>query len=291
MKHFKDRVAFVTGGASGIGYGLTHNFLKLGMKVAVIDFNQNYLADARQKFAGEAVHFIQADVGDRAQVRAAAEETLRVFGKINVLCNNAGVGGAGDPADPDFDAWDRTLRINFGGVVNGVKIIAPMILSHGEGGHIVNTVSMSGIIPLALPGLGAYMTSKFAVRGFTESLRLQLAPHGIGVSGVYPGGTRTRIMDIPEGGPAADDAQRGALMEMQASFMDPVELGAMVVEGIRNNTPYILTHAEFLDEVREIHADIEAAFPRNQPISPGRKAFEDNRRANASRLSSLPVKA
>lgn len=287
MKHFKDRVALVTGGASGIGYGLTYNFLKLGMKVAVIDFNENNLEDARQKFAGETVHFIRADVGDRAQVRSAAEETLRVFGKINVLCNNAGVGGAGDPADPDFDAWDRTLRINFGGVVNGVKIIAPMILSHGEGGHIVNTVSMSGIIPLALPGLGAYMTSKFAVRGFTESLRLQLAQHGIGVSGVYPGGTRTRIMDIAMGG---DPAQHAALLEMNASFMDPIELGAMVVEGIRNNTPYILTHAEFLDEVREIHAAIEAAFPRNQPVSAGREAFEAGRRAIASHLSSLPVK-
>lgn len=290
MKHFKDRVAFVTGGASGIGYGLTYNFLQLGMKVAVIDFNEEYLDDARRQFAGEAVHFIKADVGDRAQVRSAAEETLRVFGKINVLCNNAGVGGDGDPADPDFDAWDRTLRINFGGVVNGTKIIAPMILSHGEGGHIVNTVSMSGIIPLALPGLGAYMTSKFAVRGFTESLRLQLAPHGIGVSGVYPGGTRTRIMDVVEGGPAADEAQRPALLEMRASFMDPVELGAMVVEGIRNNTPYILTHAEFLDEVHEIHAAIEAAFPRNQQVSAGRKAFENKRRAIAMGLSSLGVK-
>jgi NAD(P)-dependent dehydrogenase (short-subunit alcohol dehydrogenase family) len=286
MKHFHDRVAVVTGGASGIGFGMTYNFLKLGMKVAVIDFNDAHLADAGQKLTGEAVHFIRADVGDRMQVRSAAEETLRVFGKINVLCNNAGVGGGGDTIDPDFDAWDRTLRINFGGVVNGVKIITPMILSHGEGGHIVNTASMSGIVPLPLPGLGAYMTSKFAVRGFTESLRLSLAPHGIGVSCLFPGGTRTRIVEDS----AADEQRQAEIRQMTASWMDPIELGAMVVEGIRNNSPYILTHEEFRDEVREIYQAIDAAFPKSQSVPPGRRAFEDGRRAMLKQLGSLPVK-
>jgi NAD(P)-dependent dehydrogenase (short-subunit alcohol dehydrogenase family) len=286
MKHFKDRVAFVTGGASGIGFGITCNFLKLGMKVAVIDFNESHLADTKQKLAGEAVHFIHADVGDRAQVRAAAEDTLRVFGKIHVLCNNAGVGGGGDAPDPDFDAWDRTLRINFGGVVNGVKIITPMILSHGEGGHIVNTASMSGIVPLPLPGLGAYMTSKFAVRGFTESLRLSLAPRGIGVSCLFPGGTRTRIVE--DG--TTDEQRRAEVRQMVASWMDPIELGAKVVDGIRNNAAYILTHEEFRDEVREIYESIDAAFPRNQTVPAERRAFEEGRRAMVKQLSAMPVK-
>jgi len=287
MKIFSSRVAFVTGGASGIGYGMVQNFLKLGMKVVVVDFNRNYLDEVQQALAGRSdVHFVHADVGDRDQVRAAADEALRAFGKIHVLCNNAGVGGGGDTHDPDFEAWDRALRVNLGGVVNGVKIITPLILRHGEGGHIVNTSSMAGIVPLPLPGLGAYQTAKFAIRGYTESLRMSLAPHGIGVSCLFPGGTRTRIVEAS----APDEAARAAAREMTASWMDPVELGAFVVEGIRNNAPYILTHSEFRDEVRELYEMLDAAFPRNQDVPPGRGAFEDQRRGLVNQLRALPVK-
>jgi len=288
MKHFSGRVAFVTGGASGIGYGLVRNFLKQEMKVVVLDWNADHLREVRTEFAGRNdVHFVQADVADRDQVRAAAAEAVRVFGKIHVLCNNAGVSGGGNAEDPDFDAWDKALRVNFGGVVNGVKIITPLILKHGEGGHIVNTSSMAGLVPLPLPGLGAYMTSKFAVRGFTESLRMSLAPRGIGVSCLCPGGTRSRIMDIRD---ATDASQRELVDTLLSHSMDPIELGAMVVEGIRANAPYILTHAEFREELAEIHAALEAAFPRNQQVPPGRKAFEDHRRQLAAQLRALPVK-
>jgi NAD(P)-dependent dehydrogenase (short-subunit alcohol dehydrogenase family) len=287
MKNFSGKVAFVTGGASGIGYGLVENFLQLGMKVVIVDFNRDYLQEKRQLLAGRnEVHFIQTDVGDRDQVRAAADEAIRTFGKIHVLCNNAGIGGGGDTHDPDFEAWDRALRVNLGGVVNGVKIIAPLIIRQGEGGHIVNTSSMAGIVPLPLPGLGAYQTAKFAVRGFTESLRMSLAPHGIGVSCLFPGGTRTRIIEAG----ARDEAGRAAAREMTASWMDPVELGAMVVEGIRKNAPYILTHEEFRDEVRELYQMLDDAFPRNQRIPEGRAGFEKNRRAMVNEIRALPVK-
>ena len=287
MKIFSGRVAFVTGGASGIGYGMVQNFLKLGMKVVMVDFNRRYLEEAKSALAGRNdVHFVEADVGDRDQVRRAAEDAIQTFGKIHVLCNNAGIGGGGDTIDPDFDAWDRALRVNLGGVVNGTKIIAPLILAHGEGGHIVNTSSMAGVVPLPLPGLGAYQTAKFAVRGFTESLRMSLAPHGIGVSCLFPGGTRTRIIEAN----APDEAARAAAKDMTASWMDPVELGAHVVEGIRNNAPYILTHMEFRNEVQELHQMLDTAFPRNQQVPPGRGGFEDNRRAMVNQLRALPVK-
>jgi NAD(P)-dependent dehydrogenase (short-subunit alcohol dehydrogenase family) len=287
MKTFAGRVAFVTGGASGIGYGLVQNFLKLGMKVVVADFNRDHLHEVQQALAGrDDVRCLQVDVADRDQLRAAAEEAIRAFGKIHVLCNNAGGGGGGDAADPDFEAWDRALRVNLGGVVNGVKIITPLILRHGEGGHIVNTSSMAGIVPLPLPGLGAYQTAKFAVRGLTDSLRMALAPHGIGVSCLFPGGTRTRIVESG----ARDEAARAAAREMTASWMDPIELGAYVVEGIRGNAPYILTHEEFRDEVRELCGMLDAAFPRNQLVPAGRRAFEDDRRGIVARLRALPVK-
>jgi NAD(P)-dependent dehydrogenase (short-subunit alcohol dehydrogenase family) len=287
MKIFSGRVAFVTGGASGIGYGLVQNFLRVGMKVVIVDFNREYIEEVRRALgARDDVHFVQADVGDRDQLRAAADEAIRRFGKIHVLCNNAGVGGGGNTNDPEFDAWDRALRVNLGGVVNGTKIVVPLILSHGEGGHVVNTSSMAGIVPLPLPGLGAYQTAKFAVRGFTESLRMSLARHGIGVSCLFPGGVRTRIVEAS----APDEAARAAAREMTASWMDPVELGAYVIEGIRSNAPYILTHCEFREEVRELYEMLDAAFPRNQEVPAGRQAFEDQRRAIIRELRGLPVK-
>jgi NAD(P)-dependent dehydrogenase (short-subunit alcohol dehydrogenase family) len=287
MKIFQDRVAFVTGGASGIGLGLVRNFLKLGMKTVIVDFNPVYLQELRTSLGARPdIRLVQADVGDRDQVRSAAQEAVKTFGKIHVLCSNAGIGGGGDTLDPDFDAWDRALRVNLGGVVNCTKIIAPLILSHGEGGHIVNTSSMSGLVPLPLKGLGAYQTAKFAVRGFTESLRMSMAPHGIGVSCLFPGGTRTRI--IESGAP--NEAARAAAKEMTASWMDPDELGARVVEGIRANAPYILTHMEFRDEVRELYELLDAAFPRIQDVPAGRGGFEERRRALVAERRTLPIK-
>jgi NAD(P)-dependent dehydrogenase (short-subunit alcohol dehydrogenase family) len=145
---------------------------------------------------------------------------------------------------------------------------------------------MAGIVPLPLPGLGAYQTAKFAVRGFTESLRMSLAPHGIGVSCLFPGGTKSRIIEAS----AQDDAARAAARDMIAEWMDPIDLGAMVVEGIRKNAPYILTHEEFRDEVRELCQMLDDAFPRNQQIPAGRKDFEDRRRGMVNQLRALPVK-
>ena len=287
MKQFGNRVAFVTGGASGIGYGLVRNFLDLGMRVVVADASAAHLEEVRASHAGcRELHCLRVDVADREQMRAAAAETLRVFGKVHVLCNNAGVGGGGDVADPDFDDWDRALAVNLGGVVNGCKLFVPPILAHGEGGHIVNTASMAGIVPLPLPGLGCYQTAKFAVRGLTESLRMALAPHGIGVSCLFPGGTRTRIIEAG----AKDDAGRTAARAMTASWMDPIELGAMVVDGIRRNAPYILTHVEFRDEVRDMGALLDAAFPRQQDMPAERRAFEEGRRAMIRERCAMPVK-
>lgn len=153
MKLFSGRAAFVTGGASGIGQAMAHSFLQLGMRVVIVDFNPDYLREAQQTLGGRKdVQVVQADVGDRDQLRHAADQAVRAFGKIHVLCNNAGIGGGGNAEDPDFDGWDRALRVNLGGVVNGVKIVTPLILSHGEGGHIVNTSSMAGVVPLPSPG-------------------------------------------------------------------------------------------------------------------------------------------
>lgn len=279
MRSLAGRTAFITGGASGIGLGMGRAFLEQGMQVALVDFSDEHIASAQEQLVGQdGVQFLKADVADRDSLRAAAEAAVARFGNIHVLCNNAGVNGGGKAADPDFEAWDRAMAINLGGVVNGTKIVVPMMREHGEGGHVVNTSSMAGMVPL--PNLGAYSTSKYAIRGFSESLRLQLARHGIGVSCLFPGATRTAIVPLPEDDPSIDeenapqflkdlwDAMRGAI--------DPLDTGRAVVEAIRENRFYIFTNREFLPEVEQRHREIEASFPDDEPTE-ARARFEARR--------------
>ena len=281
MQDLTGKVAFITGGASGIGLGMARAFLEEGMKVALADWSDKHIAQAREQLAGSnAVHFVKTNVAERESLRAAAQETLDAFGKIHVLCNNAGVNGGGTAASPDFDDWDKALAVNLGGVVNGTKIIVPIIREQGEGGHVVNTSSMAGVVPL--PGLAAYSTAKYAVRGFSESLRIQLAEKGIGVSCLFPGATRTALVPLPEDDPE-NITEEGApqflkdLWDAMRAAIDPYDTGREVVKAIRENRFYIFTNAEFLDEVKERHREIEAAFP-TEPAPPGRVKFESMRR-------------
>jgi NAD(P)-dependent dehydrogenase (short-subunit alcohol dehydrogenase family) len=271
VRDLEGKVAFVTGGASGIGYGIARVLLNNGMKVIVADINQRYLDDAAAQLKGSnAVHFMAVDVADRAQVLRAADEAERVFGKVHVVCNNAGVGGGSAVDDPDFDDWDWMMNINLGGVVNGVKAFVPKLKAHGEGGHIVNTSSMAGIIPLPNEG-GAYTAAKFAVRGLTESLRLTLAPHNIGVSVLCPGLTKTRILEAAPVRPGKTSLSRegdpNAMFNSMEGAMDPLEVGEAVLRGIQQNQPFILPHAEFKEEVRALFDDILQSFGR-----PGRRS-------------------
>ena len=280
MEHLTGKVAFITGGASGIGLGMARAFLEEGMKVSLADWNDEHIAKAREQLAGNnAVHFVKTNVAERDSLRTAVDETLAVFGKIHVLCNNAGVNGGGTAISDDFDAWDRALSVNLGGVVNGTKLIAPIIRRQGEGGHIVNTSSMAGVVPL--PGLAAYSTAKYAVRGFSESLRMQLAKDGIGVSCLFPGATRTALVPLPEDDPE-HIKEEGApqflkdLWDAMRGAIDPYDTGKAVVEAIKANRFYVFTNREFLDEVRQRHREIEDAFPSDEP-TPGRVKFETMR--------------
>jgi NAD(P)-dependent dehydrogenase (short-subunit alcohol dehydrogenase family) len=293
MKNFAGKVAFVTGGASGIGLGMARNFLAEGMKVVMADWNEEHIAGAREILKGNnAAHFIRVNVADRDDLRRAAQQTLDLFGKIHVLCNNAGVAGGNEADDPDFDEWDKALAINLGGVVNGCKIIVPIIKAQGEGGHIVNTASMAGMVPL--PGYGTYMTGKFAVRGLTESLRMSLAPHGIGVSCLYPGAVKTALVPIPEDDSTAPAGEAGdftrSFWAAMRDAVDPMEMGRLVVAAIRENRFHILTHGEFLPEVQDLHRAIEDAFLTDLPIPQARDTFEQYRRTTVNRLFSMDAK-
>ena len=278
MQDLAGKVAFITGGANGIGFGMVRAFLSEGMKVVVADWSAPNIEKARTALKGNnGVAFVRTNVADRSDLKSAVDEALEVFGKIHVLCNNAGVNGGGTADDPDFEGWDKAMAVNLGGVINGTKLIVPIIKAQGEGGHVVCTSSMAGVVPL--PGLAAYSTAKYAVRGFAESLRMQLAPLGIGVSCLFPGATRTGMLYAPEDKPeeaidesAAGDFQK-ALWDAARAAIDPLDTGRFVVEAIKENRFHIFTNREFLDEVVARNREMEAAFPEQEP-PPGRVRFE-----------------
>jgi NAD(P)-dependent dehydrogenase (short-subunit alcohol dehydrogenase family) len=294
VRNFAGKSAFITGGASGIGLGMAKAFLSEGMRVVVADVNQGHIAEAREELRGSDVTFVDLDVTDRQSVAAAAEATVAAVGTLHVLCNNAGIAGGGAVADPGFSDWDRAMAVNLGGVVNVTKTFVPLIREHRGGGHIVNTSSIAGILALPHEG-GAYSTAKFAVRGLSESLRLSLAPEGIGVSVLCPGLTRTRIMDAApareddDAKPMAAAGDPDVLFNTMDGAMDPIEVGRAVVRGIRENAPYILSHGEFRDEVQVLFDEILAAFPTDQAVPAGRAAFERRRRDLCDGLRHLPV--
>jgi len=288
MQDIEDKVAFITGGASGIGFGMARVFLAAGMKVVIADLSERNLADAASQLEGDnrAYHLMRLDVTDRDAMAAAADEAERVFGKIHLVCNNAGVGVAENMSTAGYEAWDRMFAINIGGVVNGIVTFVPRIRAHGEGGHIVNTSSMAGILPLPDAG-GIYTASKFAVRGMSESLRLSLAGEGIGVSTLFPGLTRSRILESIVGEDGVDELSMG-FANAHKFAMDPLDLGRAVLDAVRRNDPYIIAHSEFVDEMHELHSELMASVRTDMPMDPRRAEFESGRRAMvaaAKRLS------
>ncbi len=195
MKDVAGKAAFVTGGASGIGLGMVRALASAGMRVAVADIEEEALERARVSLAstGANVFALRLDVTDRAAMAEAAERTEQAFGKVHVLCNNAGVFVSGSTVRMRYADWDWVLGVNVRGVVNGVQAFLPRIASHGEGGHIVNTASMAGL----WSGRGGlvYNTSKFAVVGLSEAMRADLEDRNIGVSVLCPGVVDTNIFE------------------------------------------------------------------------------------------------
>ena len=171
MQDVAGKVAFVTGGASGMGLAMARSFSAAGMKVVIADIEQAALDAVADEFAASNadVLALQLDVTDRAAMQRAAEATIDAFGKVHVVCNNAGVAVGGGVDAMSYEDWDWVMNVNLDGVVNGVQTFVDLIKSHGEGGHFVNTASMAG--HLAFGGLGVYNTTKFAVVGMSEAMR------------------------------------------------------------------------------------------------------------------------
>ncbi len=273
MQNVAGKVAFITGGASGIGLGMAIAFVNAGMKVAISDFREDHLSDSsayfRQKGLEKSVHHLRLDVTDREGFVRAADETERVFGKVHVLCNNAGVGLLGPIKLATYSDWDWGLSVMIGGVVNGIQTFLPRILKHGEGGHIVTTSSMGGVIPL--PESPIYSTAKAGVIAMCEAMRGELAADNIGVSAFCPGPVATNIREVGMMRPAqykdtGYSAKEAELAERPNSpnWMSIEECGERVLRGIRRNDLYIFTHREFKEGVAERMDAMLASFPKEE---------------------------
>ena len=270
MKDVDGRVAFITGGASGIGLGMAKAFTNAGMKVVLADVRQDHLAEATHYFEKinqrKSIHPIRLDVTDREAFGRAADETESVFGKVHLLCNNAGVGIIGPLGQSTYDDWDWGLGVMVGGVINGIQTFLPRILKHGEGGHILTTSSTTGLLPTS--GVSIYATVKAAVIGLSESIRGELAGDNIGVSVCCPGPVQTNIRETGRIRPRQyqnsgfKDSERELERRPNSpNWMTIEECGERVLRGIRRNDLYILTHREFKEGVAQRFEAILSAFP------------------------------
>jgi NAD(P)-dependent dehydrogenase (short-subunit alcohol dehydrogenase family) len=274
MQELAGKAAFVTGGASGIGLALGRAFASSGMKVMLADIETDALAAAVDSLRNLApdVRSVACDVADPASVERAAEACFEAFGRVHIVCNNAGVGGGSGIDDISLDNWRWVLDVNLMGVLHGIRSFLPHIRAHGEGGHIVNTASMAGMVS----GLGfsPYGASKFAVVTMSEGLAMQLKPLGIGVTVLCPGFVRTRISESARNRPARYGAARrpdpasqagqlaARLAELGRSGLDPRDVAAQVLHAIREDELYVFTHPDMRAELEERFAAILTAMDR-----------------------------
>jgi NAD(P)-dependent dehydrogenase (short-subunit alcohol dehydrogenase family) len=268
MKDVVGKVAFITGGASGLGLAMARSFTAAGMKVVIADIEDKALEAARIEFqdSNADVLTLKVDVTDRVAMQQAADETIAAFGKVHVLCNNAGVALSGNIMDMTYKDWDWVMRVNLDGVINGMVTFGPLIKSHGEGGHVVNTASMAGQV--GMRGVSVYNTTKFAVVGMSESMRGDLERFGIGASVLCPGYVETDIFSSERNRPGVlggTDASKFRLSSDTAiselpGIIPAQVIGDMVLHAIQNDIFYILSHGEMKEAVAMRGQHLSDAF-------------------------------
>lgn len=250
MKSLRDKVVVITGAGSGIGRALAVELAAAGCKLALSDINETAVKDVARQLSdnGKSVIADRLDVADRAAFYAYADRVIKHFGGANIIINNAGVALGATVEDTSYEDFEWLMGINFWGVVYGTKAFLPH-LKQADEGHIVNISSVFGLI--GVPTQSAYNAAKFAVRGFTESLRQELEIEGSSVSctSVHPGGIKTNIANAARmtssveniTGKGADDARR----EFEKMFRTtPEEAAATIIAGIRGNKRRVLIGAD-----------------------------------------------
>ncbi|HKE11604.1 MAG TPA: SDR family NAD(P)-dependent oxidoreductase [Myxococcota bacterium] len=266
MDVFRNRVAVITGGASGIGAALARAFAARGAKIVLADIDPEGLREMERELAraGTPVLSVPTDVAQRASVRALAEATWQRFGAAHIVCNNAGIALLGEIAKAPHEDWEFTINVDFWGVVHGVEAFVPRLIEQHQGGHVVNTASMAGLV--GMQWLGIYCAAKFAVVGLTEALHRELKPHGIGASVLCPMIVSTKIGENSQRlRPGAEHSRSAAAAvppgsAMRGGTVTAESVAEKVVRGIERQDLYILTHPEQREILRRRAARIDAVF-------------------------------
>jgi NAD(P)-dependent dehydrogenase (short-subunit alcohol dehydrogenase family) len=270
LPDLRGKVAVVTGGASGIGKGIAGQLVAEGARVIIADIQRDALeATAAEIGAALAVH---VDVSDPSSVDALARTALDRYGAVHVVCNNAGIGPLAPVADLTLDDWRWMIGVNLWGVIHGVHTFLPILKRNRDGGHIVNTASMAGLV--AGPRLGAYAAAKYGVVGLTEVLAAELAADnsGVGVSVLCPGTVHTNIGNSSRNRP--DDLPDAGFKDIDIELEDnprhrwiyPADAGAVVVRAIKRGDLYALTHPDWYPMVAERHRAIAEAFGEQEAL-------------------------
>ena len=279
MKIFKDRVAVVTGAASGIGRGMTEVFIEAGMKVVMADVDKDKLQTTVKAFqdSGAEVLGVPTDVSKPIQVKKLADKTIEAFGAVHVLCNNAGVAIGGRHLwEIPYEGWNWVLGVNLMGVINGLHYFIPIMLKQDTEAHIVNTSSIAGLVSnsINIP----YGVSKHGVVALSESLyhELQILGAKVKVSVLCPGMVNTDIMDSSERNRPADIPAPPELSEEESILkeafttwlkrgLDPKVVGKLVIEAIKEEHLYIITTNDFDNNIEQRMKNI---LERKNPALP-----------------------
>ena len=271
MTDIKNKTAFVTGAASGIGLALSKALLARGAKVMMADIDAEGLNAAQASLnRSDDTNIIVCDVADAASVQAAAKATIESFGKIHLVFNNAGVSIAGRPGKFNLDDWRWIVDINILGIVYGCETFIPHISSHGEGGHIINTASMAGHVVTG--GMGPYFATKFAIVGYSEALRVELSKLGIGVSCLCPTWVKTNIHNTSDKSPGAVNSREEfktstqylAVKDLVENGMEPDDYAELTMKSIEANRLHVFNDAEARQHIIDRHtanlADYDACL-------------------------------
>jgi NAD(P)-dependent dehydrogenase (short-subunit alcohol dehydrogenase family) len=280
MRDVAGKVAFVTGGASGIGLGIARTLARAGVKIAVADVRAEAVRAAAAALAKQGLSAlpIELDVSDRTAWSAAADRVERQLGPVQILCSNAGVNFVGATQEATYEDWDFALQVNLGGAISAVKTFVPRMLAGGGGGHIVITSSVSGLYSNG--GAGVYVTTKYALVGLAESLRADLKSAGIGVSVLCPGPVKSELFESTLAVRPRALASTGSVPIVPPGVSreeTPIfttapsgdDVGRYVLEGIQRNRLYILTHAEIRPVLEARARALLAALP-DEPVDPKR---------------------
>jgi NAD(P)-dependent dehydrogenase (short-subunit alcohol dehydrogenase family) len=273
MSSVNGKVAFITGGASGIGLGIARALGAAGARIALADIEAGALARAREDLRGAGIDAWTTvlDVSDREAFASARDRAVAALGGVQLLFNNAGVNAAGPISQMTYADWDWVLGVNLHGVINGVMTFLPELTRHGNAAHVVNTASVGGLV--GMRNLAIYNTTKFGVVGLSEALRADLAASGVAVSVLCPGIVATALGTSERNRPgraqppgsasaaaASGIAQPTPDAPAPAPGMSTQELGQIVLEAMQDRRFFISSHPEFRDIVGQRNTAVQASF-------------------------------